>query len=764
MTSRASTIVLEPTFMRAGALVLIWPLVVLPVRINAGLPPEPTVIPEPLHLEVRDGRFLLEESTRIVMIGDTAALHSTAELLASPLRTVTGFPFEVVAESETAGKNIVLSVSNNEKAAESYRLTVTPGRVMIESGSQAGLFYGVETFLQLLPPEVQAGRKTTGIEWSAQSVVIEDRPRFRWRGIHLDVCRHFFSKEFVKKYIDLIAAYKMNVFHWHLTDDQGWRIRIGKYPRLTTTGAWRRETMGDCLPHGGFYTQEDIREVVEYAGRRFVTVVPEIEMPGHSLAALASYPELSCSGGPFDVWTEWGVTNDVYCAGREETFRFLEDVIDEVSRLFPGPFFLIGGDECPKIRWANCVRCQERIRSEHLKNEDELQSYFIRRIERLLAVRGKRLIGWDEILEGGLAPNATVMSWRGTEGGIAAAVAGHDVVMSPGSHCYFDHYQGLVDEPKAIGGFLPIDTVYAFEPVPPGLSPEQAGHILGAQANMWSEWIPDSLQVEFMLLPRMLAMSEVVWTKKELRNYADFAGRLREHFVRLRMRTVNFRVPPPVGAGGRAVIFADTSITLQAPLARSRVFYCFDDGTSPADTLLLSGQIRIGKTGALRAWTILDEGSRSIMVSSVFQKVDRELNGLRYRYYEGDWEKLPDFGTLKPSATGRAYDVNLTGIPHVRERFAIVLSGYLTTDRADSCTFFLSSDDGSRLLIDGRVVVDNDGLHPMTEAGGAMALVGGRHTFEVQFFQRTGVAGLGLMIQRAHGVKQWLPAEWLTPE
>jgi len=359
-----------------------------------------------------------------------------------------------------------------------------------------------------------------------------------------------FPVEFVKRYIDLLAMLKMNVFHWHLTEDQGWRIEIKRYPELTRIGSRRSSSpvpgdpsQQDGKPYAGFYTQDEIRQVVAYAAERHVNVVPEIEMPGHSMAALASYPELGCTGGPYQVRTQWGIEEDVYCAGNEEVFEFLENVLDEVLDLFPSPFIHVGGDECPKSRWRECPKCQARIKEENLADEDELQSYFIRRIENYLSNRGRRLIGWDEILEGGLAPGATVMSWRGTEGGIRAAQSGHDVVMTPFTHCYFDYYQSEdhENEPAGIGGYLPLETVYAYEPVPEELTPEQGEHILGAQGNVWTEYIFSPAQVEYMAYPRAIALAEVVWTPAEGRDYPDFLRRLEPYLLRLDRMGVNYR-------------------------------------------------------------------------------------------------------------------------------------------------------------------------------------------------------------------------------
>jgi hexosaminidase len=365
----------------------------------------------------------------------------------------------------------------------------------------------------------------------------------------LDCGRHFMTKDFVKRYIDLLAYHKLNVLHWHLTEDQGWRIEIKKYPKLTEIGAWRQATRDDEQPrdaagrYGGFYTQDDIREIVAYAKSRFVTIVPEIEMPGHCQAALASYPELSCTGGPFQVGTEWGVYDDVYCAGNDHTFEFLQDVLTEVLDLFSSQFIHIGGDEVPKTRWKACPKCQARIKAEGLKDEAELQSYFVRRIERFLASKGRRLVGWDEILEGGLAPNATVQSWRGMGGAIAAATAGHDVVSSPTSHCYLDYPQFPVVSTQPVT-VITLDKIYSFEPTPAELNAEQAKHILGAEGNMWTERAPQD-RVDYLVFPRLCALAEVTWSPKELRNWDDFATRMKAHYQRLDALGVRYAKPPP---------------------------------------------------------------------------------------------------------------------------------------------------------------------------------------------------------------------------
>ena len=530
-----------------------------PVRTvpSAGLAPEISVIPRPLKLERRPGELLLAPKGAAILVppGD-AEVRGTAAELAARLSRCTLAAFGLAeGESIPAGvSNAILFKKAAGLAAEGYRLTAGPTGVTLEASTPQGFFYAVQTLYQLLPPAIYGRTPDTTVRWAVPGVAIEDAPRFPWRGLMLDVSRHFFPKEFVKSVIDDLAMHKINTFHWHLTDDQGWRIEIKKYPKLTEIGAWRadrenktwndREPLkeGERATYGGFYTQEDIREVVAYAKSRYVTIVPEIEMPGHCMSALAAYPQLSCTGGPFTVppGGVWPIVN-VYCPGNDETFAFLEDVLTEVIALFPGDTIHIGGDEVDKTNWKACPKCQARMKAEGLKTEEELQSWFIRRIEKFLNSKGKKLMGWDEILEGGLAPNAAVMSWRGTEGGIAAARDKHDVVMTPTSHCYIDYYQGRPDvEPPGIGGYLPLSKVYAFEPTPSELGPDEARHILGPQANLWTEYVPTTPQAEYMTFPRLAAMAEVGWSAKDARSWKDFTARMTAQYERYRRAGINY--------------------------------------------------------------------------------------------------------------------------------------------------------------------------------------------------------------------------------
>jgi len=488
------------------------------------------LIPIPKQIEFANEFFELDKST-VILSQDSISFEALFLKETIKLKTGLDLPIKSTYTKENSIQLLIQIPDTIGFDREKYELSISKKGVQLLSFSNQGLFYGIQTFLQFIP--FQKSDKV-----KIQVVSISDSPKFKWRGMHLDVSRHFFSIDFIKKYIDYIAMYKMNTFHWHLTDDQGWRIEIQKYPKLTKVGAWRKGSMVghyseqkfDTIRYGGFYTQEEIKEVVKYAQQRHVTIVPEIEMPGHALAALASYPEFSCTGGPFEVAKGWGVFEDVFCP-KDETFVFLENILSEVIDLFPSKYIHIGGDESPKVRWKSCSHCQSLIKKEGLKDEHELQSYFIQRIEKFVNSKGRKIIGWDEILEGGLAPNAAVMSWRGTEGGIAAAKQKHFVVMSPGSHCYFDHYQGdPKNEPLAFGGYTPVEKVYAFNPIPNELSIEEAVYILGAQANVWTEYIETTKHVEYMIMPRMAALSEVLWGTANSVDYKNFEKRLINHF------------------------------------------------------------------------------------------------------------------------------------------------------------------------------------------------------------------------------------------
>ncbi|WP_295212895.1 family 20 glycosylhydrolase [uncultured Chryseobacterium sp.] len=495
------------------------------------------LIPYPQKVELLKGEFTIPGKFKL----DQNLSRLETEYFKKQIRDVFTFG---IGKKETAHLvNVPFSAPSkrNPENEEKYAIEISPRQIVISSNTKQGYFLALQTLIQLFRQYKDSGK--------IPAMKIEDEPKFAWRGMHLDVSRHFFTVEEVKQYIDYLAIYKLNTFHWHLTDDQGWRIEIKKYPKLTQIGSKRKESMigayvdntFDGKPYGPyFYTQDQIRDVVKYAQDRHITVVPEIEMPGHALAALSAYPELACTKGPFEPATKWGVFDDVFCP-KEETFTFLENVLNEVMQLFPSQYIHIGGDECPKTRWKECARCQELIKKYNLKDEHGLQSYFIQRIEKYVNSKGRKIIGWDEILEGGLAPNAAVMSWTGIKGGVEAAKSGHFAVMTPGAYCYFDHYQGdPATEPNAFGGFTPLDKVYSYQPVPEELNVTQSKYILGVQANLWTEYILDFKQVQYMIFPRMLALSEVAWGTSDAKNYKEFERRVINEFETLDKMSVHY--------------------------------------------------------------------------------------------------------------------------------------------------------------------------------------------------------------------------------
>ena len=511
--------------------------------------PEITLFPQPQQMERKPGAFTINRHTRVF-----AADGALGEWLAAYLRPATGLGLpahplddDILADATNA---IMLVPADGDMAAEAYALDVSPERVILRAGQRPGFLHGMQTLRQLLPAQILADAPQADVAWLIPSVSISDAPAFGWRGLHLDVGRHMFPVAFIKKFIDAMAFYKFNTFHWHLTEDQGWRLEIIKYPRLTEIGAWRAETpipadrkQGDGQPYGGFYTQDEARDIVAYAAQRGITVMPEIELPGHSLAALTAYPRLGCVGGGYHVRTTWGIDPNIYCAGNNEVFTFLEDVFEEVLAIFPSEYIHIGGDEAPKQQWAACPKCQARIKAEGLADEHELQSWFIGRIERWLNERGRRLVGWDEILEGGLAPNATVMSWRGSEGGIAAANAGHDVIMTPNNYCYLDYYQheDWTREPPAIASTLPLEQVWQFAVIPEDIAADKKRHILGGQGNIWTEYIPNADQVEYMAYPRAIAIADILWHHPAERPYDALLKRLKAHLPSLDTMGLNYR-------------------------------------------------------------------------------------------------------------------------------------------------------------------------------------------------------------------------------
>lgn len=524
------------------------------------------VIPKPAKMEVHAGVFQFSKKTQFIVSNEEQKIIS--EALLAKFQKAAGWKPSIA--NRVPSKNYVQFITDKQLDRETYKLDVTSNHVIIKASNNAGFLYGLETLRQLLPASIESSKIVTNIDWIVPNVAIQDQPRFSWRGLMLDVSRHFFGKEYIKKTIDRLAMHKMNVLHLHLVDDQGWRIEIKKYPKLTNVGAWRvdqehlawdarLETKpGEKGTYGGFLTQDELKELVAYAQFKNVEIVPEIEMPAHVTSAIAAYPEFSCLETPVGVPSGglWPIT-DIYCAGKDSTFEFLQDVLKEVMAIFPSKYIHIGGDEATKTNWKTCPNCQKRMKAEGLHDVEELQSYFVKRMEKFINSHGKKLIGWDEILEGGLAPNATVMSWRGVEGGVKAAKEGHDVIMTPGSHCYFDHYQGPQNyEPLAWGGFTALSKVYTFDPIVESMTAEEAKHVLGGQANLWAEFVPTEAQSEYMIYPRIAALAEAVWSPKELRDWNDFSSRIKVMFSRYEKLGINY-------AKSAYLVTSDAKINIQ---------------------------------------------------------------------------------------------------------------------------------------------------------------------------------------------------------
>ena len=583
----------------------------------------PNIIPVPNQQVKTKGVFLLSSDTKLTY---DDSLKSVADFFKSYVENGSNIKLNTSSTNSIQFK-IDASISNNE----GYQLKITSDKILISAKSQKGAFYAFQSLRQLLPIDFEKRNTFNETKIAIQCLEIKDAPQFEYRGMHLDVGRHFFSVDFIKKYINLMSMTKMNTFHWHLTEDQGWRIEIKKYPKLQEIAAFRNETLighysdqphqFDGKKYGGFYTQEEIKEVVKYASERQITIIPEIEMPGHSQAAIAAYPELGCTGKQIEVATKWGIFEDIYCP-KETTFKFLEDVIDEVVQLFPGKYIHIGGDEAPKTRWKECDHCEQLIQKKDLKDERGLQSYFITRMEKYINSKGKKIIGWDEILEGGLAPNATVMSWRGTNGAVEAAKQKHTVILTPQSHCYFDHYQSdNENEPLAIGGFLPLEKVYNFNPIPKELTKEESTYVLGAQGNVWTEYIPTPKKVEYMAFPRAIALAEAVWSASKNKNYSDFTNRLAHFNKRLEVLNVNYAHHLHEVKGALMNEKGEFNYELKTTTKGKNIRFTTDNSEPNSSSTLYSKKIKIAKNSIIRA-ALFDATSKQPLGKIFTQKIN----------------------------------------------------------------------------------------------------------------------------------------------
>lgn len=604
---------------------------------------EIALVPQVQKMTLGESSFKFRKSTQLVV--ESVDQEVIASQFAALFEKATGWKLQVVVGGNE-GSNQVYFKTEQVMAPESYSLEVQKNRIEIKAAKPAGFFYATQTLRQLLPAEVESAQIQPNIDWLVPTVSITDNPAFKWRGYMLDVVRHFFPKEDVLRMIDNLALHKINTLHLHLVDDQGWRIEIKKYPKLTEVGAWRvdhedmpwnarpQQQPGEKATYGGFYTQADIKEIVAYAQAHYINIVPEIEMPAHVTSALAAYPQFSCTGGPFTVPPGglWPIT-DIYCAGNDSTFLFLEDVLSEVIDLFPSKYIHVGGDEATKTEWEKCPKCKARIKAEGLKNVGELQSYFMKRMEKFVNSKGRTLLGWDEILEGGLPAEATVMSWRGFKGGIEAANQGHDVVMTPTSDCYFDYYQGPMDqEPLAIGGYLPLSKVYSFNPIAPEISAEGAKHILGGQANLWTEFVPNFKHVEYMTFPRIAALAEAVWSPKEVRNWDDFSRRIKLFMKRYDTMGINYSksgfkisATPEFDPQKKQL-----AVTLKSEISGGEIHYTTDGSEPAAGSPVYTEPVVITQTTTLKAVTLVDGKASENVLSQSFNMNRATVKPVKY--------------------------------------------------------------------------------------------------------------------------------------
>ena len=726
------------------------------------------VIPKPESIIQQPGAFTINNKTVVCILPEDAQAEDMLNVFLNKLRVASGY--SLVQKKEEIGNNaIVFKIQEGDFASEeAYLLTVTNDRILVKARSVRGLFNSTQTLRQLLPGQLELN-KVSQAQWTVPCVEIKDSPRFSWRGMHLDVSRHFFSVDYIKRFLDYMTLYKMNTFHWHLTDDQGWRIEIKKYPELTQKGAYRtfnnhdkecirrsKDNPAMAIPeelitekggqkiYGGYYTQEEIKEIIAYAAARNITIIPEIDMPGHFKAAIDNYPEVSCFGK-----AGWGQTFSApLCAGNEATYTLVEDILAEVAELFPSEYIHIGADEVEKTNWKKCSKCQSRIQSEKLHDEHELQSYFVKRIEKFLNNKGKRMIGWDEILEGGMSPTATMMYWRGwvPEAPVMAAKQGNDVIMSPTSHCYFDYGQN--------SGTL--ENVYDFEPVPVGLSEEEQKHIIGGQGNVWTEYIPSEEQVDFMSMPRMIALAEVLWSAKDQKDWEDFFQRIGNHFNRLDVMKVNYRFPDIGGVYDQHVFVDKAKVEFTSQVKDAEIRYTTDGRRPTRESTLYSGPIEISENIVLKARPFSKSGNGGDVIEATFTKTTYakgiELStdakpGLKCDYYEGKrWKGVADIGTVdtkKKSVITSAFELPEVAVQKGTS-YALTYNGYFYAEKDEVYTFSLLCDDAGVLKVAGSIVVDNDGMHAPLKKIGQVALAKGWHPIELKYVEGGGGGTLRL--------------------
>lgn len=691
------------------------------------------IIPKPKKLVQNEGVFELDKSVKFQI--ESAELQPIANLFAEKIHQSTGFHLL----NERGTKPIVLQVDGSlECNNEGYQLTVLPEKIEIVGKTPQGVFYGLQTVLQLLPAEIESSKPICA-KWTLPCVTIADEPAFEHRGIHMDACRHFTPVDFIKKQLDVVALFKINRFHWHLTDDQLWTPEIKKHPKLTEIGSVRYHQNGEIATQG-FYTQEEMREVVAYAAERFITVVPEIEMPGHALAALAAYPELSCTGGPFQTRPVWGIEPDLFCAGKEETFQFLQDVLDEILAIFPSEYIHIGGDECPTVRWEACPLCQKRMKEEGLKNEVELHGWFLNRMANYLQSKGRKAIGWDEILDSDIAPSAAVMSWRGDKGGIKAANSGHKVIMTPGQYCYMDYRQGgQTVEPLSMGPCTTLEKLYSFHPVPEAIAEEQRNFVMGAQVNHWREYIHTTDHMEYMIYPRILALAELTWTPKEQKDFADFSQRVNNACVRFDQHQINYHIPLPEGPICDRMEFVDTT-TAEFFNTRNYPMYFTTNGETPTEkSTLYQEPIPLNQSTTLKIATFLPSGKTSKIRTIEFVKTNyapafegETEAGILVQHLDGLYANSAAYKNAKfsePAVIPYFTKVDLVNLDDYKTPWVEIYRGYFEVPEDAVYSFAVNSEE---LWIEGELVLDyNNKVARNITRRATKALAKGKHSFQM---------------------------------
>lgn len=733
----------------------------------------------------KTGSFRFTPKTVILFEKENSDAKKAASFTADFLKTPFGYKLQTKAFKQafffgdSRPESSILFTSKDVDPLlkrEGYTIKVEKNVATVTANSYAGFFYGLQTLRQLLPLQIESKTEITDTNWAIPTCEIKDQPSMNWRGMHLDVSRHFFTADEVKKYIDYMAQHKMNLFHWHLVDDGGWRIEIKKYPKLTNVGAWRKNKQYDTRKLsfpladgtatstkdlcGGFYTQEQIREIVAYAKDRNVDILPEIEMPGHSLPVLDAYPELRCDSTADVTKWPWGLPRqNSYCPGQEKTFAFLEDVINEVTELFPFEYIHIGGDECDGYFWNECEHCKNRMKEEHLRNKGQLQSWFISRIEEYISLKNRKLIGWDEIMEGGLTPDASVMFWIGMHNVKRAIEGGHRVVMCPTNPCYFDYSYNNNS----------VARVYEHNFIPNNLTPEQEQLILGAQGCVWTERMEDFSRVQYMIMPRMLALAENLWTNTERKNTDNFLKRISYYYQRLDYMGVNYYLPAPFAKNSAVIFSKDEHGTVEFLRPGNHNFqtHYTTDGSQPTTTSpIYTVPITVTKSLTIKAITVSGNGSTSevTQVKCVLFDADMNVNteqGLIALYAEGKWDSVPDFKTITAKSTNKVASFDISRRDRDNE-YAFLFDGLITIKKDGIYTFKTGSDDGSWLAIAGTKVVDNDGLHSYAEKSGNISLKPGIYPIQVGFVEGIGSDSLNVFMAAPGEAMKKLPASILS--